>query len=309
MGTPEFAVSSLAAIHNSKHKIVGVVTSVDKPAGRGRKINQSDVKKYALQEDLPIYQPSNLKSKAFINDLKFMNPDVIVVVAFRMLPKVVWSMPKFGTFNLHASLLPKYRGAAPIHWAVINGEAETGVTTFFIDEKIDTGEIILNKKETINPDENTGKIYSKLMNVGAQLVLETLSLIENKGTKIETKKQDLNTPTPSAPKLTKENTRINWNWKPKELYNFVRGLNPYPLAWCKLLENDKTTQVKIYEVEYEINNHNKAIGELLIEKKRLGVFVNGGILFIKVLKVQGKKKMNIADFLNGNKLELESKFL
>ncbi len=310
MGTPEFAVASLSAIHESQHEVVGVVTSVDKPAGRGRKINQSDVKKYALEQGLPIFQPPNLKSETFLEDLKKINPDVIVVVAFRMLPKVVWSFPKFGTFNLHASLLPKYRGAAPIHWAVINGEEETGVSTFLIDDKIDTGEIILNKKEAIHPNDNTGKLYDRLMKIGAELVLETLNLISNKGNnKLETNQQDLSIPKPIAPKLTKENTRIDWNSNSKEIFNFVRGLSPYPLAWCEILQNDKKIHAKIYEVEYEKLKHSKTIGETLIEKKRLGVYVNNGIVFIKVIKIEGKKKMNIVDFLNGNTLNEETKFV
>ena len=227
MGTPVFAVSSLAKINNSNHEIVGVVTAVDKPAGRGRKLNESDVKKYAVQNELPVYQPSNLKSDAFLNQLKEMNPDVIVVVAFRMLPKTVWDFPKFGTFNLHASLLPKYRGAAPIHWAIINGEKETGVSTFFIDEKIDTGQIILKKEEAISKDETVGSLYTKLMHIGAELVIETLDLIAIHGKKITTKAQTLHEALPPAPKLTRENTKIDWNNRAETIYNLIRGLNPF----------------------------------------------------------------------------------
>ena len=309
MGTPEFAVSSLAKINSSEHEIVGVVTAIDKQAGRGRKINQSEVKKYAIENGLPVYQPSNLKSDEFLEQIKKMNPDVIVVVAFRMLPKVIWNYPKFGTFNLHASLLPKYRGAAPIHWAIINGEKETGVTTFFIDEEIDTGKIILNKKQPISEEDKLGSLYKKLMVIGSDLVIETLNLINKHGKHLNVKSQEINEDVPSAPKLTRENTKINWNNSAKEIYNFVRGLNPFPLAWAQLSEKGEQIQIKIYGATYQIIEHNKRPGEIDLEKKRLGVYVNNGIIYIEELKAEGKRKMNIADFLNGYQLSNDAVFV
>lgn len=308
MGTPEFAVKSLASIVKSNHQVVGVVTAVDKPAGRGRKIHTSDVKKYALKNNLPVYQPTNLKSPEFQDDLKVMNPDVIVVVAFRMLPKMVWGFPKFGTFNLHASLLPNYRGAAPIHWAVINGEKETGVTTFFIDEKIDTGSIILSKKTPILSNENVGDVHDKLMEIGAGLVVETLDLIFKKGHDIDTTNQHLKKEKllKAAPKLNKENTKINWNEKNEVIYNFVRGLNPFPAAWTVLHQNNEDLNMKIFKVTYENCKHNHSIGQLHIEKNKLGVYTNEGLVFVEELQLQGKKRMLIKDFLNGTSLDENS---
>lgn len=310
MGTPEFAVGSLSKITETNHEIVGVVTAVDKPAGRGRKLQESDVKKFAIKNNLPVYQPTNLKSEEFQHQLKQMNPDVIVVVAFRMLPKEVWSFPKYGTFNLHASLLPKYRGAAPIHWSIINGETETGVTSFFIDEKIDTGHIILNTKTSIEPTENVGNVYERLMNLGAKLVIETLDLIKEKGTNIETNPQKLdpNKTIPAAPKLTKENTRINWNNKGEHIYNLIRGLNPFPVAWTKLVNNNEKVNVKIFKASFEVANHKNNPGEVFLEKKKLGVYTQNGIVYIEELKAEGKRKMKIIDFLNGFNLNETAKF-
>lgn len=310
MGTPEFAVGSLAKISTSKHQIVGVVTAVDKPAGRGRKLQESDVKRFAIQHKLPLYQPANLKSDEFKKQLEEMKPDVIVVVAFRMLPKEVWSFPKYGTFNLHASLLPKYRGAAPIHWSIINGETETGVTSFFIDEKIDTGHIILNTKTSIEPTENVENIYERLMNLGAELVIETLDLIKEKGANIETKPQklDANKHIPSAPKLTKENTRINWNNKGEHIYNLIRGLNPFPVAWTKLVNNNEEVNVKIFKASFEVAHHKNNPGEVFLEKKKLGVYAQNGIVYIEELKAEGKRRMRIIDFLNGFNLSETAKF-
>ncbi|GGE41223.1 methionyl-tRNA formyltransferase [Psychroflexus planctonicus] len=310
MGTPEFAVGSLSKITETNHEIVGVVTAVDKPAGRGRKLQESDVKKFAMKNNLPVYQPTNLKSEEFQHQLKQMNPDVIVVVAFRMLPKEVWNFPKYGTFNLHASLLPKYRGAAPIHWSIINGESETGVTSFFIDEKIDTGHIILNRKTSINHTENVGDLYKRLMNLGAELVVETLDLIQEKGTHIETKPQKLdpNKTIPAAPKLTKENTRIEWNNKSKHTYNLIRGLNPFPVAWTKLVLDEEEINVKIFSSTFEITEHNKTPGQVLFDKRKLGIFTQDGILYVEELKTEGKRKMKIIDFLNGFSLNETARF-
>lgn len=301
MGTPEFAVSTLEKIVESHHQIVGVVTAVDKPAGRGRKLQASDVKKFALKNDLKVFQPKNLKSDEFMQQLKDMNPDVIVVVAFRMLPKAVWSYPKYGTFNLHASLLPKYRGAAPIHWAIINGETETGVTSFFIDEKIDTGHIILQDKIKISTKENVGDLYLKLMKKGADIVIETLQLIQVKGKNVKTIPQELKNDeiNSSAPKLNKENTRINWNDKSEVIFNFVRGLNPFPLAWTCLINHDQKHNIKIYKADFRLDEHHNTPGTIYLEKKKLGVYTQDGILYIEELKMEGKRKMNAIDFLNG----------
>jgi methionyl-tRNA formyltransferase len=310
MGTPEFAVGSLAKIAESNHQVVGVVTAVDKPAGRGRKINESDVKKFALKNEFPIYQPTNLKAIEFQEQLEEMNPDVIVVVAFRMLPKEIWSFPKYGTFNLHASLLPKYRGAAPIHWAIINGEKETGVTSFFIDEKIDTGNIILSKKTSIHPNENVGELYQRLMHSGASLVVETLDLIQNKEKQVETKLQKNNEKgfLPPAPKLNKENTRIDWSLKSEIVFNLIRGLNPFPVAWTQLNFGDNNMNVKIFKAHFSLINHQKKPGELLLDKRQLGVYTQDGILYIDELKAEGKRKMKTLDFLNGVKIDESAKF-
>ena len=232
MGTPEFAVTILKKLVEDNFNIVGVVTASDKKAGRGRKINESAVKKYAVQNKLKLLQPKNLKSEEFLSNLKALNANLQIVVAFRMLPKVVWKMPEYGTFNLHASLLPDYRGAAPIHWAIINGEQKTGVTTFFIDEKIDTGNIILQKEITINDDEIVGELHDRLMNLGANLVSDTVLSI--KSNSVTTQKQK-NESKKIAPKLFPENCKIDWNNSIDKIYNHIRGLNPFPGAWTQML--------------------------------------------------------------------------
>lgn len=310
MGTPEFAVESLVSIHQSNHQIVGVVTAVDKPAGRGQKLKSSDVKVAATQNNLPVYQPKNLKHPDFMEDLKKMNPDVIVVVAFRMLPKQVWDFPRFGTFNLHASLLPKYRGAAPIHWAVINGEKETGNTTFFIDEKIDTGEIILNRKTEIGANENVGNVYQRLMQQGAELVIETLDLIHEKGDNVITKKQDHNNKetNPAAPKLNKNNTRIKWNSTSEKIYNLIRGLNPFPVAWTNLVDGEEVLHTKLFKANFTLLQHNQKPGAIHLEKMKMGVYTKDGMLHIEELKVEGKRKMNVVDFLNGKNISNNARF-
>ncbi|HLS29752.1 MAG TPA: methionyl-tRNA formyltransferase, partial [Flavobacteriaceae bacterium] len=225
MGTPEFAVYILDEILKAEHTVVGVVTAPDRPAGRGQRVHSSAVKKFAEKKNLPIYQPSNLKSPEFQKELQDINPDIAVVVAFRMLPKMVWNFPAYGTFNLHASLLPDYRGAAPINWAIINGEEKTGVTTFFLDEKIDTGKIILQEEVKIESDDDAGSLHDKLMIKGADLVNQTLKLIAEKN--IETQPQSSPAEGKTAPKLDSKNTRIDWSKTPEEINNLVRGLNPY----------------------------------------------------------------------------------
>ena len=296
MGTPDFAVTILEHLVNNKFNIVGVITAPDKPAGRGRKLNQSAVKKYALSQNLNILQPTNLKNEEFIEELTNLKANLQIVVAFRMLPKIVWKMPEFGTFNLHASLLPEYRGAAPINWAIINGETKTGVTTFFIDDKIDTGEIILQEEVLIKEDETVGELHNTLMYLGADLVLKTVNLIQQN--KITTKKQP-EKEEKTAYKLFPDNCKIDWNDSVDNIYNKVRGLNPYPAAWCNISNNDIETSVKIYNVSKEISKHSDEVGQIITSKKTLKVATKDGYLIINELKLSGKKRMDIQSLLNG----------
>jgi len=307
MGTPEFAVTILQEILEAGYNVVGVITAPDKAAGRGRKLNESAVKVYAASRGLKLLQPANLKSPDFLEDLKALKPNVQVVVAFRMLPKAVWDLPEYGTFNLHASLLPQYRGAAPINWAIINGEESTGVSTFFLDEKIDTGAMILQKKVAIGKEETAGSLHDKLMHEGAGLVLETLSLIKND--KVIPRQQQESKELKEAPKLTRENTQINWDDSIDEIYNLIRGLNPYPGAWTNLKNGEDILQVKILEVEKLEESHNLETGIVVVENKELKVAVKNG--FIKFLEIQipGKRKMKTRDLLNGYQFETNAKVL
>ena len=243
MGTPLFAVRTLDEINKSHHEIVGVVTAADKPAGRGNKIKESAVKKYSISNDLPLIQPVNLKDENFISHVKKINPELIIVVAFRMLPKIIWELPKYGTLNLHASLLPNYRGAAPINWAIINGEKETGITTFFIDDKIDTGAIILKEKISISDGTTAGKLHDYLMEKGAILVIKTIDTIASKNFKLhqQINSENLN----SAPKLNRENTKIDWNENDYNIRQLILGLNPFPGAWTTLIQKEKKLNFKI----------------------------------------------------------------
>lgn len=296
MGTPDFAVATLDTLVKAKFNVVGVVTAPDKPAGRGQKIQQSPVKKYALEHNLTILQPSNLKSEEFIASLKNLNANLQIVVAFRMLPKEVWKLPEYGTFNLHASLLPNYRGAAPINWAIINGETKTGVTTFFIDEKIDTGNIILQEEVAIGEDEILGELHDKLMEVGSNLVVKTVQQIE-KGT-VNTFKQ-AEVEEKSAPKIFTETCKINWNDTLSNTYNLIRGLNPYPAAWTTLINNDDEIKVKIYDVNKESASHNHKTGTIITSKNEIKVAVAQGYLIIESLQLSGKKQMDSKGLLNG----------
>ncbi|CAN5286676.1 methionyl-tRNA formyltransferase [soil metagenome] len=307
MGTPEFAVTILNKILESGSNVVGVVTAPDRPAGRGRKLQQSAVKEFAISRNLKVLQPTNLKSIEFINDLETLNPNVQVVVAFRMLPEIVWKFPEFGTFNLHASYLPHYRGAAPINWAIMNGEKTTGVSTFFIDDKIDTGEMILRKEIGIEDDENVGSLHDKLMNEGAQLVIDTLELIQTR--KVSTSKQETGENFRDAPKLTRENTRISWNKPVEEIYNLIRGLDPYPAAWCNLKNGEEHLTVQIFDVAHSNESHEFPPGKVLAENKKLRVAARDGFIEIKEIKLQGKRKMKIIDLLNGYKFENDAKLL
>jgi methionyl-tRNA formyltransferase len=306
MGTPDFAVTILKHLVENDYNVVGVITASDKPAGRGRKLNESAVKKYAASVNLPILQPTNLKNEEFNKELIDLKADLQIVVAFRMLPKIVWQMPKCGTFNLHASLLPEYRGAAPIHWAIINGETKTGVTTFFIDDKIDTGEIILQEEIDISITETVGTLHDKLMNLGANLVSKTVDLISTK--KISTTKQpDLEDK--SASKLNPENCRINWNDSIDNVYNKIRGLNPFPAAWSIIKNENEEIAAKIYAIRKENETHHLAVGKIIATKKELKVAVNRGFIIIDEIKLSGKKKMEAISLLNGFTFSSEAIFL
>ena len=296
MGTPDFAVGVLKNIIAHKFTVVGVITAPDKPSGRGRKLNQSAVKKYTLEQGLTILQPTNLKNEDFITTLKKLHANLQIVVAFRMLPKVVWQLPELGTFNLHASLLPDYRGAAPINWAIINGETETGVTTFFIDEKIDTGEIILQDNVTIEDTDTAGDLHDKLMNIGSELVIKTIKHIE-KGV-VKTIKQPKKEGK-AAPKIYKETCKIDWNASIDAIYNKIRGLSPYPAAWSFIDTSPKPLEVKIYSVRKVLEKHHHEIGSIITTKKELKVAVQNGYIFIEEMQLSGKRKMRTADLLNG----------
>jgi methionyl-tRNA formyltransferase len=306
MGTPDFAVATLDALVKAKFNIVGVVTAPDKPAGRGRKLNESAVKKYALENHLKLLQPTNLKSENFLNELKNLQPNLQIVVAFRMLPKQVWQLPKYGTFNLHASLLPNYRGAAPINWVIINGETKTGVSTFFIDEKIDTGNIILQEEVFIGANETVGELHDKLMTIGSKLVVKTVQLIK-KGTVKTIKQPEIEEK--AAPKIFNETCHINWNNSLNNIYNLIRGLNPYPAAWTTLINNNEEIKVKIYDVQKQIEEHNHETGSLIISKNLIKVAVKGGFLKINNLQLAGKRKMDAKSLLNGFTFTTNAKFL
>lgn len=297
MGTPEFATTILDHVINEDYNVVGVVTAPDKPAGRGRKIHESHVKGYAVKKGLKVLQPTNLKSEEFSEQLNELDPNVIIVVAFRMLPKQVWQYPEYGTFNLHASLLPQYRGAAPIHWAIINGETTTGVSTFFIDEKIDTGEMILQKETTITPDETVGDLHDKLMNLGCSTVTETLKLISEDT--VTTTPQPQNITLKTAYKLNNDNTRVDWSLPVNEVYNKIRGLNPFPVAYTILHQDNEELRMKLYKVRMQQEEHSKSPGALNIEDSTLKIAAKDGFILVEELQLPGKRKMAIKDLLNG----------
>jgi methionyl-tRNA formyltransferase len=305
MGTPEFAVGILDAIYQRNYDIVGVITAPDKPAGRGQKIKYSAVKEYALEKNLTLLQPTNLKDATFLTELKALGANLQVVVAFRMLPEAVWKMPELGTFNLHASLLPQYRGAAPINWAVINGEERTGVTTFFIDEKIDTGAMILKEETEIRPDETAGELHDRLMELGKDAVVKTLTVIEtgNVETTIQPQDGDIKT----AYKLNKDNCKIDWTRPGQEIYNQIRGLSPYPAAWTFVADKGEEWNVKVYEATFEKYQHDKVVGALIVEGKDIKVFTIDGFLVLKSLQFPGKRRMNAKEMLNGMSFTNEAK--
>ncbi len=306
MGTPEFAVASLDALVKSRHQVVAVVTAPDRPASRGLKLQQSAVKEYAIQNNLPVLQPEKLKDENFISQLKELTPDLAVVVAFRMLPEVVWRLPKLGTINLHASLLPQYRGAAPINWAVINGEKQTGVTTFFINQDIDKGNILLQEKVAILESDNAGTVHDNLMNTGSALLVKTVDYIAV-GLFADVPQDTFSTDNlKPAPKIFKDDCKINWNRPAHEVFNFIRGLSPYPAAWT-VLENKEGKQLtlKIYS---SLVSHDIVVapGEILI-KDSIHIYIGCSdcAIEVKELQLEGRKTMPVADFLRGFRLEEE----
>ena len=296
MGTPEFAVGSLEGILKAGFDVVGVVTAPDRPAGRGRKVRLSAVKEFALAYELPVLQPENLKDPAFIASLSALKANLQVIVAFRMLPKVVWDMPEFGTFNLHASLLPKYRGAAPINWAIIRGETQTGVTTFFIDEKIDTGHIIAQKAEPIYETDNVGALHDRLKVLGADLVVETCQRI-SEGNFSTTPQNDAEQS--SAPKIHKETCRIDWDKPLDVVHNHIRGLSPYTGAWCAFENNGKVKHIKIFASEMLPVMDEVPLGTLNTTKSEMSIKLDGGYLRILEVQFPGKKRMKVDDLLRG----------
>ncbi|ADQ81793.1 methionyl-tRNA formyltransferase [Riemerella anatipestifer] len=296
-GTPDFAKHSLEAIHHSQHQVVGVVTVADKASGRGQKITASPVKEYALEQGLPIYQPEKLRNPDFLEAMKQLEADVFVVVAFRMMPKVLFEIPRLGTFNLHASLLPDYRGAAPINFAIINGETTTGVTTFFINEKIDEGNILLQKELSIAPDEDAGSLHDRLMTIGGELIVETLDGLS--ANSITEQPQPIVAEPKNAFKIFKEDTKINWNDTGVNLHNFVRGLSPYPTAFTNIKIGEEEKSLKIYKGYFQPSEHSHQAGEIEITKNSFKIYTKDGIYFPEELQLQGKKRMPVKDFLNG----------
>ena len=308
MGTPDFAVATLKALIDYSYNIVGVITAPDRPSGRGQRLKPSAVKQLALEHNLKVLQPTNLKSEAFIEELQELRANLQIVVAFRMLPKIVWQMPKYGTFNLHASILPNYRGAAPIHWAIINGEQKTGVTTFFIDEKIDTGAIILTEEVDIGKDDTVGQLHDRLMVLGSHLVIETVKQIETNtvNTTIQPKLENLKT----AYKLNRNNCKINWTEPVDIIYNKIRGLNPFPAAWCYLDNGSKSTvAVKLFKVTKIEAEHNIDSGQIKIEGHEMHVACPGGFINVLEFQLPNKKRLDTKSVLNGFEFHKTAKLL
>jgi methionyl-tRNA formyltransferase len=297
MGTPEFAVQSLRSLVESDSNVIAVITVPDKPAGRGQKQMSSPVKIYAEEQGIPVLQPEKLKNPEFIAQLKALNADLQVVVAFRMLPEIVWSMPKYGTFNLHGSLLPQYRGAAPINWAVINGETETGVTTFFIEKEIDTGKIIFQEREPIHAEDDAGSVYERLMHLGGKLVVKTVQAIEagNYPQEAQNESEEIK----MAPKIFRETCEIDWTQPAEKIHNFVRGLSPYPAAWTTL----NGLSCKVFKTSVTEDSSEGEPGEFKTDHKSFLHFRTSDVwLAVEVLQLEGKKKMEVGDFLRGAKL-------
>ncbi len=307
MGTPGFAVATLEKLIEEGKNIVAVITSPDKPAGRGRKLKQSAVKEFALLHNIPVLQPVNLKDKSFLKELKSYDATLQIVVAFRMLPRAVWEMPSHGTFNLHASLLPNYRGAAPINWAIINQEKTSGVTTFFIDEKIDTGAIILQKEIPVSKNETAGSLHDKLMTLGSDLVLETVQLIEEN--KAIPKPQCNSHKTNPAPKLTPDNTKIDWNQPTEKIHAFVRGLSPFPGAWSTLVNKEDSLKAILYSGSVIEEKHTLKPGTIKTSKTQLKIATADGFFNCIEIKLAGKRKMKAKDLLNGYNIDALAKMM
>lgn len=305
MGTPEFAVNSLDILIKNGYNIVGVITAVDKPAGRGKKLNESAIKKYAVENNLFLLQPTNLKDPDFQIQLKSLNANLQIVVAFRMLPEIIWNMPKYGTFNLHASLLPQYRGAAPINWAIINGEKETGISTFFLDHKIDTGNIILQEKIVIEKDETAGSLHDKLQVLGSELVLKTVDLIISNKYQTIQQNDSVSEALKDAPKLHKLDCRIDWTKSAKQVCNQIHGLSPYPAAFTDLISPEGLIQqLKIFKVDFSPSNNTLNPGSIETDNKNfLKVNISSGSISILELQLAGKRKMMVQDFLKGFRLD------
>jgi methionyl-tRNA formyltransferase len=302
MGTPEFSVGILDAIMRSQHEVVGVVTVADKPAGRGQVMHESAVKVGAMNYKVPVLQPVSLKDESFISELKALNADVFVVVAFRMLPEIVWKMPEKGTFNLHASLLPDYRGAAPINWSIINGDTKTGLSTFFIDEQIDTGSVILQKELSISENENAGSLHDRMIPEGGKLVVETLDLIASGNVATIPQREMVGSMNRPAPKLFKENTKIDWNADIKTVHQLICGLSPYPASWS-VLTNTKgeLKTVKFFETRV-IHTTNKLLHEMWSTKDAFYIQLKDGVLEVLEWQMEGKKRMTTRDWLVGNQI-------
>ena len=301
MGTPEFAVASLKRLVEEGYNIVAVVTTPDKPAGRGQRMHESDVKVAARELGLPILQPEKLRDPEFVQTMQELQPDLGIVIAFRMLPEVIWAMPRYGTFNLHASLLPQYRGAAPINWAIINGEKETGITTFLLNHEIDKGAIIGQRKMPILAEDNIGTMYNKLMTEGCDLVVETVEKIATQDfTPIEQMHIDEATLKP-APKIFKEDCKIAWSWEGERIVNFVRGLSPYPAAWTPMyLNGEEKGSAKIFEVRFSPNKGNGNVGEIISDgKEQIAVVCSDGLIEIRSMQMAGKKRMSNKELLLG----------
>ncbi len=296
-GTPEFARTALQAIHESHHEIAAVVTVADKASGRGQKINQSPVKMYAEEQHMRVLQPEKLRNPEFLEEIKALNADVFVVVAFRMMPKVLFEIPPLGTFNLHASLLPDYRGAAPINYAIINGETKTGATTFFINEKIDEGHMLLQTEVEILPDENAGQLHDKLMTTGAALIVKTLDGLA--ANSLTTTPQPHTEKPKNAFKIFKDDTRINWNQKSETVHNFIRGMSPYPAAFTTIKMGDEEKFLKIYTGKYEITDADTIPGTVKADKNSIRIYTTDGFYCPLEVQLEGKKKMPVKDFLNG----------
>lgn len=311
MGTPDFAVLSLAALVDNGFNVVGVVTVADKPAGRGKQLSQSAVKKYALEHNLPLLQPTHLRATSFLEELKSWNAHLQIIVAFRMLPREVWQMPPLGSVNLHASLLPMYRGAAPINWAVINGEKETGVSTFFLKHEIDTGNLLFQEKITIDKDDNAGTVHDKLMNLGATLLVKTVKAIINNSYE-ETEQNKISVEKlKTAPKIFKADGKINWQVSLSSIHNLIRGLSPYPCAWTELINaSGKKIALKIFASNPISQTHSLTVGSVLSDERNfLKIAVNEGFIEILDLQLAGKKRMSVSSFLQGFKGITEYKFV